>query len=251
MFAPAVSAESTDRDTLAQVSLLQGLTMGDYYGSVTAGELKDHGDTGIGTFDAVNGELIMLDGVIYRAAGNGSVEAVPDDETIPFANVTFFDTDVRTKIKNINGISSAKEYMDKKVNRYGRNRFYMVKISGVFSEMYVRSEIAQKEPYKPLAEALQTDQREFEYTDIQGTVVGLYCPGYMDGLNAVGWHFHFISDDKKAGGHVLDFKADNAIVEWDLTDEFYMMLPDRADFHELDLAKDQTEDIKKVETGER
>ena len=34
-----------------QVFLLQGLTNGDYNGSVTLKELKQHGDIGIGTFD--------------------------------------------------------------------------------------------------------------------------------------------------------------------------------------------------------
>ena len=98
-------AEQTagDRDTLYQVSLLQGLTMGDFSGSVTAADLKEHGDTGIGTFDGVNGELIMLDGTVYRAAGDGSVEEVPDQETIPFANVTYFDADDSASVSGIDG----------------------------------------------------------------------------------------------------------------------------------------------------
>ena len=57
---------SANKDVLNQVSLLQGLTFGDYNGSVTAATLKDKGDIGIGTFDALNGELIMLDGVNNR-----------------------------------------------------------------------------------------------------------------------------------------------------------------------------------------
>ena len=77
-----------NKDVLYQVSLLQGLTNGDYYGSVPVTELKQHGDTGIGTFNKLNGELIMLDGGVYRAAGDGSVEAVSDEETIPFSIVT-------------------------------------------------------------------------------------------------------------------------------------------------------------------
>ena len=84
---------TADRETIFQVSLLQGLTLGDYYGSVTVGELKQKGDTGIGTFEGVNGELIMVDGTVYRALSDGSIETAPDDETIPFANVTFFDAD--------------------------------------------------------------------------------------------------------------------------------------------------------------
>ena len=75
-------------EVINQVSLLQGLTFGDYTGSVTVAELKKMGDIGIGTFDKLNGELIMLDGVVYRAAGDGSVEVVSDEETVPFADVT-------------------------------------------------------------------------------------------------------------------------------------------------------------------
>ena len=50
-----------DRETIYQVSLLQGLTLGDYNGSVSVKQLKQKGDTGIGTFEGVNGELIMVD----------------------------------------------------------------------------------------------------------------------------------------------------------------------------------------------
>ena len=41
----------------------------------------------------------MVDGEVYRAAADGSVEKVPDDETISFSNVTFFDKDEEVKIE--------------------------------------------------------------------------------------------------------------------------------------------------------
>ena len=85
-------AVEQNRDVMYQVSLLQSLINGDYSGSVTVAELKRHGDIGIGTFDGLNGELIMLGGETYRAAGDGSVEAVSDNVTVPFAVVTFMDT---------------------------------------------------------------------------------------------------------------------------------------------------------------
>ena len=59
-----------NRERIYQVSLLQGLTLGDYYGSITVEELEKNGDTGIGTFNRLNGELIMIDGETYRAAGD-------------------------------------------------------------------------------------------------------------------------------------------------------------------------------------
>ena len=206
-----------DRETIFQVSLLQGLTLGDYYGSVTVKELKQHGDIGIGTFEGVNGELIMVDGVVYRALSDGSAETAPDDETIPFSNVTFFDADEKQDISGISNIAELKGILDEKVEKLGRNRFYMVRIDGSFNNVHARSELKQQEPYKPLAEALKTDQREFKWDKIDGTVVALYCPEYMNDLNAVGWHMHFISADKTKGGHLLDIDIDTAELKTDCT----------------------------------
>ena len=240
----------TDRETIFQVSLLQGLTLGDYYGSVTVKDLKEKGDTGIGTFEGVNGELIMLDGEVYRAKSDGSVEVAPDEETIPFSNVTFFDADTTEEISAVANINDLKAYLNGKVEEFGKNRFYMIRIDGTFKKVSARSELKQEEPYKTLAEALSTDQREFDFDDAKGTVVGLYCPEYMNDLNAVGWHFHFVSEDKQKGGHVLELDIDNAEVKWDNTDGFNMLLPETKMFPELDLTKDQSDDIKKVETNE-
>ena len=248
----AASSDSSTggRDVINQVSLLQGLTFGDYNGSVPVSQLKKLGDIGIGTFDALNGELIMLEGTVYRAASDGTIEVVPDDEKIPFAKVTFFDSDEVIKLNNIDNVNTLKAELDKKVNEAGKNRFYMIKAEGTFTKMDVRSELPQKKPYKPLAKVLETDQTFFNYENIKGTVVGLYCPEYMNDLNAVGWHFHFISEDRKAGGHVLDLSATETNVTMDRTDYFSMTLPDNEMFNEFDLTVDQSEDIKKVETGD-
>ena len=246
----ATESEATGTETINQVSLLQGLTFGDYHGSITVKELKGLGDIGIGTFDRLNGELIMLEGEVYRAAGDGTVEVVKDSETIPFSNVTFFDTDQSETLPELKDVSELKRVLDETVDTMGSNKFYMVRIDGTFDEMHVRSEYAQEEPYKPLATVLETDQTFYDYEDIKGTVVGLYCPSYMDRLNAVGWHFHFISDDRKAGGHVLDLRFNEAEVKWDETAGFNMELPDDEMFNGFDLTVDQSDDIKKVETGD-
>lgn len=243
------TAEEKDREVIYQVSLLQGLTLGDYNGSITAEELKKHGDIGIGTFDDLDGELIMLDGVIYRAAGDGSVETVPNDETIPFSNVTFMDADTTKELKDIASFEALRAELDRIVAEKGKNRFYMIRIDGSFKKANLRSEYAQKEPYKPLVEVLETDQTFFDYEDIEGTVVGLYCPPYMSDLNATGWHLHFVSKDKTKGGHVLDLSIEEATLSWDDTDGFQMILPKNEMFEGFDLTVDQSEDIDKVESG--
>ena len=182
-----------------------------------------------------------------RAAGDGSVEEVPDEETIPFADVTYFDKDEEQDIGEVVDVNALKAILDAKVKGLGANRFYMVRIDGEFAQMHVRSELAQEEPYKPLAKVLETDQTFFDYENVSGTVVGLYCPAYMNMLNAVGWHLHFVSKDRTKGGHVLGLSVDQADLSWDLTDSFQMILPGGSAFQGFDLSADQSEDIKKVE----
>lgn len=240
--------DSVDREVIYQVSLLQGLTFGDYHGSVLAGELKKKGDTGIGTFDGLNGELIMVDGVIYRAPGEGAVEEVKDEETIPFSNVTFFDADETWSIENVADFDALRKILDAKVSELGENRFYMTRIDGEFNSVNARSEYAQEEPYEPLAKVLEHDQTFFDYENIKGTIVGLYCPPYMSDLNATGWHLHFVSEDRTKGGHVLNMNIKTANIGWDNTNGFEMLVPENEMFADFDLTIDQSEDIKKVET---
>lgn len=242
-------AKQYDTETIHQVSLLQGLMLGDYYGSISVKELKKMGDTGIGTFDKLDGELIMTDGVVYKAKSDGSVEIVADDVLIPFSNVTKFDKDIEFSASNTSNIESLKNILDEKVKATNSNLYYMAKITGTFSKMNVRSELPQKEPYKPLAEVLKTDQTFFNYENIDGTVIALYMPPYMGNLNATGWHLHFISKDRKKGGHILELSIASATIEMDQTQGFTTYIPDGEFFKSLDLTVDQDDDIKEVEQG--
>ncbi len=238
-----------DRNTLFQVSLLQGLVSGDFHGSVTIGELRCHGDIGIGTFDGMNGELIMLDGAVYRASGDGSVRIVSDVETTPFAVVATAGADFTDSACDIPDYEALLGLLERRVSGEGKNRFYMVRIDGTFSAVNVRSVYAQSEPYKTLVEVLECDQTFFDYEDIEGTAIGLYCPPYMSSLNAEGWHFHFISKDRTRGGHVLGIKIADATVSWSDIDSFELWLPKNETFSSLDLKKDRSEEIKKIETN--
>lgn len=241
------NAPDQRKNTLYQVSLLQGLTSGDYYGSVAIEELKQHGDVGIGTFDGLNGELIMLNGEVYRAKGDGRIEVVSDLETTPFAVAAFMNTDGMRELKDIRSCDALFEELERMVEARGKNRFYMIRIDGVFREIEVRSVPKQKEPFKRLVEVLESEQTLFRYKKIEGTMVGLYCPCYMSALNAVGWHLHFISKDRTVGGHVLDVDIAEAVSTWTDLDAFEVRLPKNGMFDGLDLAVDQSRDIEKVE----
>ena len=235
------------RDVLYQVSLLQGLAYGDYYGSVAIEEVKQHGDIGIGTFDGLNGELIMLDGEVYRAAADGGIEVISDDETSPFCVATFMDADETKVFHGISDYEALCGELDRMVAERGINRFYMIRVDGLFREVHVRSVRGQKEPYKRLVEVMAHDQTFFDYENIEGTLVGLYCPPYMSALNAVGWHMHFISKDRTKGGHVLGVNIADAVLTWDDINAFQIRLPQNNLFAGLDLTVDQSKDIEKIE----
>ena len=236
-------------DTLYQVALLQSLVQGYYDGIVTVEELKQHGDTGIGTFEDVNGEMIVLDGTVYQAVADGSIAVPSEDETVPFSNVTFFDVDETLALSGVADMAALQAAMNDVVNELGANCFYMVKIEGTFDSIKVRSEYKQEKPYRALDVALAEDQTEFDYEDVRGTVVGLYCPDYMGGLNTPGWHFHFINEDRTRGGHVLQISVKEAEAAFDMTDGFEMALSRDAVFQDMELAKNVDEAIHKAETA--
>ena len=245
----ATIQDAINGDTLYQVALLQSLTQGYYDGIITVGELKRHGDTGIGTFEGVNGEMIVLDGTVYQAVADGSIAIPADEETIPFSNVTFFDVDETLALSGIADMAALQEAVNGVVNELGANCFYMVKIEGTFDSIKVRSEYKQEKPYRMLDVALAEDQTEFDYEDIRGTMIGLYCPDYMRGLNSVGWHFHFITEDRTRGGHVLQVSVADAEAAFDMTDGFEMTLSREAVFQEMELSKDVDEAIHRAETA--
>ncbi len=239
-------AAPAENETINQVALLQSLALGHFDGSISVKDLKKIGDIGIGTFDGLDGEMIFLDGVVYRANQNCKINVVDDAVTIPFSNVTFFEKDFSLSLQNISGKSLLENKLNELVKNHGENSFYMVKINANFDEILVRSEKGSKKPYPTLVKALET-QKEISKKNINGTIVGLYCPAFMSSLNSVGWHFHFISADKKFGGHVLEMKIKSGEVEFDKTDNFAMILPENKDFQDLNLGKDLSEDIRKAE----
>ena len=242
----AAPAPVKNRETIYQIALLQSLAMGYFDGSISVKDLKTHGDTGIGTFEGLDGEMIVLDGVVYRANQDLKINVVKDDVRVPFSNVTFSEKDFSVKLADVRDKEAFEKILNEQVNKHGRNSFYMVKVSGTFNEILIRSEKGCKEPYPTLVEALKT-QKEITPKNISGTIVGLYCPDFMSSLNSTGWHFHFVSADKKIGGHVLDLNLKSGEAQLDKTDGFKLDLPKKENFHALNFKTNMTEDIRKAE----
>lgn len=87
-----------DGGIIYQVSAMDLLKDGSFDGFVTVGEVRGHGDFGIGTFDRLDGEAIILDGTVYQARADGTVHVMGDQDTMPFAVITYFDADHEARI---------------------------------------------------------------------------------------------------------------------------------------------------------
>ena len=239
-------AVQLDRDTIFQTSTIGALMKGIYDGQMTVGELRRYGDFGLGTFDALDGEMVELDGKFYQIKADGSVYAVPDSIKTPFAAVTFFDNDKAVNLDTKLDLNGLQTYIDTLLP--GVNLFYAVKIDGKFSYMKTRSIPAQVKPYPLLADAVK-EQQVFEFKDVEGTIIGFRCPPYIEGVNVPGYHFHFLDKDRKKGGHVLDCTTSGVTIVVDKTAGMLMELPDTPAFNRLNLGAGAPEGLKQVEQG--
>lgn len=231
-----------------QVSTLQALAKGDFYGNATIEELLTNGDIGLGTFEAVDGEMIVLDGVCYRAKADGTVEIADAGDATPFASVTYLNKNIAFELENIADMSELLAKLDEVGKAHGENNIYACRIDGYFNEIYARSEKKQhSEPYKTFAKVLETDQREFEFKNVSGSLVCVYFPQYMDGLNVAGWHVHFISDDRTMGGHVFGCSLQEGKAYMGRTEGFNFLIPKTRFFQKLTLTDVSKEEIESVE----
>ena len=222
----------TDRDTLFQTSTISALMKGVYDGNMTVGQLRPYGDFGLGTFQALNGEMLELDSIFYRANLDGSITVVPDDTITPFAVVTFLDNDKVISVNQQMDLNQLQSYVDGQLA--SQNLFYAVKIEGKFSYMKTRSVPEQTKPYPPLTEAVK-HQQVTEFHDVEGTIIAFRCPPYVDGVNVPGYHCHFIDKARKMGGHVLDLQTTDVKITIDDTANFVMELPGTQGFYKVNL----------------
>ena len=123
---------------------------------------------------------------------------------------------------------------------------YAIRIDGRFTSVKTRSIPRQQKPYPPLAAAAQK-QAVFELTNVKGVIVAFRHPAYLAGVNMPGYHCHFITADRRAGGHLLDCRVEGATVAVDALPNFSLRLPDSQGFLQSDLTGDRRHELEKVE----
>jgi len=246
LFSVPANAKDKSGGTLYQISTLQALSLGIFDGPTTFGELMKHGDFGLGTLNALDGEVIILDGKAWQARFDGKVVPVARDAKTPFAVLTRFKHEQSMRLAWAEYSGLQRTLGEQMLTT--PNVIYAIKIKGVFSRLKVRSVPRQNRPYRTLADAVK-NQATWEWKNISGTLVGFRFPSYLAGVNLADYHFHFLSDDKTRGGHVLDCRLESGTIETQSLRKFEMVLPASEEFDRADLAQNQKAALEKAEKG--
>ena len=233
-----------------QVSTLQALSLGFSKSVVTVEELLRHGNLGLGTFEDVDGEMIVWDGKCYRAKDDGDIELAENERGVPFAVVCNFKSSRSEEFGKMNTIDQLKEWLTLRIEEeFGLNSMYAVKIDGEFAKVDARSESGTRAHHLTLKDALSVTQKAFIFENITGSLICVHYPDYMDGINAAGWHMHFLSQDKKNGGHVFDVSIIHANAAFCRITNLEIQIPDTPAFDTYALKNASQDEIKSVEQG--
>jgi acetolactate decarboxylase len=233
---------------LYQAGTINALMKGLYQGTITIKEVKEDGTMGLGCGVGL-GELIGYEKNYYIADGFGYTKLLQGDQETPFINYVKFKSEISYTVTDIKNIKELKKKIDKKL--ISDNIFYAIKIQGEFIEIKARSENIAKPPYQPLIKWLKNHEHRFTIKNTTATIVAFKCPAFIKGIGVPGYHLHFISEDKKRGGHVFGLKIKKAKIEIQPLYNFNLKLPKTKEYLSKDMsytAKAHTQ-LKKIESG--
>ena len=233
--------------TVFQTSTMAALLAGVYDGDVTIAELLTHGDFGLGTFNALDGEMVILDGKCYHLRADGSAERAKDTDLTPFAVVTRFRPQITFAIEKPTTRAELDDLIREHVT--STNLIHAVKVTGHFSRLHTRTVARQQQPYPPLTEATK-GQAETVLADVTGTLAGFLTPDYEQGISVAGDHLHFLDRDQTRGGHSLDFTLELGTVAIDTENDLHLSLPRSGAFLDAALSSDSVDQqVRQAEGG--
>ena len=225
--------------TLFQVSISGALVAGVYDREVSVESILEHGDFGLGTFANLDGEMVILDGRVYQVQGTGCVSEAGLDAGAPFAVVTRFSPQTQVDTEPVASFKDLEASCNKQRN--SGNIFYAIRLDGYFRRVRTRAVNPPRSGTR-LVDAAKS-QSEFNFSNIDGTLVGLWSPGFSSAFSICGYHFHFLSHDRQHGGHLLDVEAGPLQLKIEALTDFHLALPESEAFLKADLSKNTAEEL--------
>jgi len=221
-------------------ALVEGL----YREDTTIADVLRRGDFGLGTFNDLDGEMIVRDGEVFQLRSDGLAYAVTPETRTPFACVTFFEPYSVEEITAPLDHAGFHALLDRLIP--SKNMLYAIRLEGRFSYVRTRS-VPRQDSYRPLVEVAR-EQPEFEFADIEGSMIGFWTPSFMQSVAVPGYHLHFLTADRRHGGHLLECRTDGVTISLQHLPEMVLGLPMTLDYLTADLTRDTEADLREAET---
>jgi acetolactate decarboxylase len=230
---------------IEQFSFVDALVAGLFEGAFAASAVHAAGDFGLGCGDALDGELVLLDGELFRCPGAGGVIRVRPDELVPFAEVARFEPMLVQSVTQPLDELTLEHLIDSLVP--STNLFYAIRVDGLFDRMTVRDAVRQEQPFRGLADAVK-DQRVASVANSRGTMIGFRGPDVFQGLSVAEFHLHYLDESREFGGHVTDYDLVEGTLSIEAYASFTVHLPEVASY--LDAALDNADTDAQIRSAE-
>jgi acetolactate decarboxylase len=231
---------------LFQTSTMAALLDAVYDGEMTVEQLLEHGNFGLGTFNALDGEMIVNDGTVHQLRSDGGATNVPPDLQTPFACVTHFNPEETVTIENPMDKEDFEALVDAVIEN--PNMFAAIRFTGQFEKIDTRTVFCQCHPYPPMLDVVRK-QPTRHFGASNGTMLGFRTPAYMQGVNVAGFHLHFLSADQKRGGHVTDYRVTSGRLEIAMISQVEIQLPKTRQFAEANLSPQNVDEAIRTAEG--
>lgn len=213
---------------LQQYGTLSDITSIGHHGNlgplpiITAGELRASG-ANLGVGAAVDhegrllGEVTMVDGQVYMTPYGGKSRPMMDSELLGF---TQFASMAPEGSKTLNDITATSpddviEQCKAQLTHEAQGAFVM-RVKGRFDSMTYRAMTNHDSIYGNFKsfEDMEASCSTHTLENVDFNVSGIFQKDLLpDGLSPEGWHFHGVSADRAAGGHILGFEGFKGTVE--------------------------------------
>lgn len=203
---------------------VDALMKGCYEENTTIRELKQHGNFGLGTFNNLDGEMMMLDGTVYQLKEDGFAHEVSDTAETPFSCVTFFSPTTVEEIEQDLDYVGFKNLLERLMP--SPNVFSAVRIDGEFSAIRLWS-VSKQEAWRPISEV---KPKVFEYQNVRGTLAGFFTPRFIKSLLHPGYHLHFLTEDRLHGGHLDQCQLNRPTIGIQIIPRLELNLPITIDY---------------------
>jgi acetolactate decarboxylase len=203
---------------------IDALMKGCYEENMSLSELKRHGNFGLGTFNNLDGEMVMLDGTVYQLKEDGFAHKMDDTVETPFSCVTFFSPTTVEEIDRELEYVEFKNLLDRLIP--SENMFFALRIDGDFSYIRVWS-VPKQESHRPISEVKPA---VFEYHNVKGTLAGFFTPRFIKSLLNPGYHLHFLTDDRLHGGHLDQCRLNRLSIGLQIIPRLELNLPITIDY---------------------